>query len=366
MNIRLNKAQLAKHLRVMERIVPKRSGLPFYYVVHTHTSVDGITCMWVTNGKESYAAWLTHEGQRFEDGEVAIPASELFAVVAVAPESWIEIVHEGGRVVRLISGTARWNVDLLAGVEATEWEGLLGDTTATKVEDLMEAIDGVRYSASRTEMHPSLQQVHVGEGRVVAADGRRVAQKEFPAVGTFDIPERAVETLLDALRASGAEEVGVSADEEGEMRFVSLGSNEYRLGRLSYPFPDIDGIALTRARAQKGIVVTSVSALVSAIKVAQVSAGDDGSVELTFTNGVIDVTGISQRSNGRMEVRCTNPDVISGTHLRVSASDLLEVLGRADTEDGDITFTVTTDDDGDPGWVYFHAGGMEAAIRPMN
>jgi hypothetical protein len=147
----------------------------------------------------------------------------------------------------------------------------------------------------------------------------------------------------------------------------------YRVGRLNYPFPDINSIVLERARAQKGVVTASLGDLVTAVKVAGVAVEDGGAVQLAFTNGVIEVSGHSQRSEGRMEVRASTSKEITDwgknkrAVLSVRADDFLEALGRVVTaEDGRFQFTVMAVE-GDPGWVYISSpgGSMEAAIRPV-
>jgi DNA polymerase III sliding clamp (beta) subunit (PCNA family) len=360
MRFRVLTAQLTKHLRVMDRIVPKKGGLPFYHVVNVTVGVDGDVEMWVGNGKELYRVeGITQLLDSYEDGEMAIPAQEFFRAVFAAPTSEVTIIHEGGMgPIRIESGSARWNLELLAGVAKQDWSvESHGQATAVNTQELIEAIEGVRYAASKTEMHPSLQQVHVGEGRVVASDGRRLAQEALnglPDVLTLDVPERNVDTLLEALSALGDDQVEIEED-DGQIMFGTA-SGGYVVGRLNYPWPDMDSIVLERARAQEAEVTVPVDGLVTALKVASVAIDEDGAVVLRFTDGVIEVIGESARSEGRMEVRCETRGVPSGTEMRLRASDVLDLLGRITDEQ--LVLKVGE-------LVYVQGSGMEAAIRPV-
>lgn len=371
MKITLDKEMLQRRLRVMERIIPKRGGLPFYYVVNIDASVEGFVSLSAGNGKEFYATMLSTTDEDFEDGSVAVPAQELIRAVATAPGDTVVISSDEGTVTRIESRTARWNIDSLAGVTPSSWESWNESFEhQTNKTELIRVLEATRYAAAKTETWPAFMQVHVGEGRVVAADGRRVHQEALGPAGsmpTFNIPERAVDTLLEALNAEESTgQVGVSVGDDGEMTFA-FGTMQYLVGRLQYDFPDIDSLVLDRARDQQGRVVCSRDQLVTAIKVAQVTIEEGGYVALEFTNGVIQVSGSSQRGDGIMDVRCSNDPVPSGTALRVNAADLLEMLGKAPTdheEDGDVVFTIANEGS-DPGWVYIASGSMEAAVRPV-
>lgn len=368
MKVTLDKGLLQRRLKVIDRIVPRRGGLPFHYVVVITVEEDGTTEIWASSHKEGYVTRLAAVGE-FEDGAAAVPAQELTRAVNAAPGDEVTITYGPAMTTtRVESGTARWMIETLAGTAPTPWpDAEAGEVGHIDEAELIRALQGARYAASKSESRPSFMQVHVGEGRVVAADGRRVHQESLgrvPELPVFDIPEKAVDTLLEALEAEGVPgAVGVSVDDEGAMTF-RFGTMEYVIGRLNYPFPDIDSIVLERARAQKPTVVCSRDALVSAIKVAVVAIEDGGAVMLRFTNGVIEVSGSSQRGEGRMEVRCSNPDV-PVMEIWLRAEDILEVLGRVPVEeDGDITFTMSADA-GDPGWVYIQSGATEVALRPV-
>ncbi len=371
MRVTLDKGMLQRRLKVVERIVPRRGGLPFHYALYIRHEA-GVVTFWAANAKEGYRFTLRTEATDAEDGTIAVPAQELIKAVAAAPGGEVTLHTVGGNLTSTMvrSGTARWTLEGLAGVAPQDWPGGIevveqGEINQTELQRVLEA---TRYAASKSESRPSFMQVHIGDGAAVAADGRRVHQESLGPVGTtpsFDLPERSVDTLLEALNAEAVGgQVQAAVDDDGAMSF-RFAMMEYVVGRLNYEFPDIDNIVLDRARSQGGHVVCNVEALVSAIKVAVVAIEEGGSIELQFTNGVIEVRGSSQRSEGRMEVRCSNADVPSGTTLSVRAEDLLDVLGRITVdEDGDFTFTISLEAN-DPGWVYINEGTTEAAIRPV-
>ncbi len=366
MKIELDKAALQRRLKVVERIVPKRGGLPFQYVVNVGC-VDGLVQLWASNAREVYSTVLPAEGN-YEDGGVAIPAEQLILAVAAAPGETVTITAESGGVrSRIESGTARWNIEGMAGVDPAELAVEQSDTEGVMNQaELVRVLETVRYAASKNESRPSFMQIHVGEGRVVAADGRRVHQEGLGPAGsapTFDLPERSVDTILEALSAEGVTgTVSIGVSEEGTMVF-NFGLMSYRVTKLNYHFPDIDSLVLERARAQQSAIVCSIDGLVTALKVAAVACGVEGTVLLRFTHGVIEVIGQSQRGEGRMEVRAST--MRSGFELSVNVNDLFDLLGHVTYEEGDISFTVTDSDGADPGWLYVQQGEMEAAIRPV-
>lgn len=376
MKVVLDRGILQRRLKVIERIVPKRGGLPQHYVVNVFTDEEGVVELWAANQRESYQARLVHLGETeleeaidFEDGAVVIPAQEFIKAVAAAPNDEVWITSEvGSGSSRIESGTARWNIESVAGVEPTNLGELAVQTEGEMNQlEMVKLLKTLRYAASKSESRPSFMQVHFGEHRAVAADGRRLHQEGTGPVGnppTFDLPERSVDTLLEALeaeRVTGQLQIGVTDD--GTMRF-SFGTMTYYVSRLNYHFPDIDALALNDAREQVAAVVCSRDALVTAVKVAAVSIDEGGVVLLRITAGVVEVQGHSQRSEGRMEVRATTANFPGAVELAVVADDLLELLGRVYVEgDGDFTFTVSVTDD--PGWLFVGEGGMEAAIRPV-
>jgi DNA polymerase III sliding clamp (beta) subunit (PCNA family) len=347
--------------------------LPFHHALNLSCDVEGEVEMWVGNGKEAYAFRLSQIAENFEDGMVVIPAAEFIRAVQAAPEAEVRIeVGVGEDVAHITSGTARWNIEALTGVEYGYWVGDFEAESDGTIHggELVRMLENTRYAASKNENRPSFMQVHVDEQRVIASDGRRVhseTSSRSEGVPAFNIPERDVDTLLEALSVEGTDEehdVYVTVTDDGQMTF-GYRTMQYTVGRLNYPFPKLDSLVFEQARAQTSEVVTSVQQFVTGIKVASVAIEDGGAVQLRFTNGVIEVKGVGARFDGRMEVRASTKDIVSGFTISVIASDLLEMLGRVHEGDGDVVFTIGNDPD-DPGWVYVRTEeGMEAAIRPV-
>ena len=321
------------------------------------------------NAKEGYVTQLDALWD-WEDGQLAIPAQEFLRSVAAAPATEVTITENESRGARIESGTARWNIEPLVGVDAMNFRiETVVDSGGDDPEasEMIEALEAVRYAASKTENRPSFQQVHLGDGYAVASDGRRVHKEAIPhgsGANTYDIPIRAVETLLEALSADDQDGLlHIEVDADGEMSFT-FGDSQYSVGRLAYGFPDLEAIVFRGAREQIGEVTARVSELVTAVKVASVAIDQGGHVRLNITNGVIEVEGHSSRSEGRMEVQATTENVPSGTEMLLVADDLLELLGRIKGEE--IMFSVSTDP-ADQGWFYVWEGNndMEAALRPV-
>ncbi len=132
-----------------------------------------------------------------------------------------------GGTARITSGTARWSIEELTGVSYGYWVGDFGVESAGTLHggELVRLLENTRYAASKSENRPSFMQVHVDKQRVIASDGRRVhseSAKMGADVPTFNIPERNVDTILEALSAEqtdGEHMVYVDVHESGQMTF---------------------------------------------------------------------------------------------------------------------------------------------------
>ena len=362
MRFTIERTTLQRVLRVFDRIIPKRGGLPHQYVLNVEVDSEGGVTIWGSSTKEMYQTVL---GGGEDTGRAAIPAAELIRAVAVAPGAEVT-VESTGQGARVESGSARWNLEGLEGVLYADppVSGSWGEAHRISAAELRRVLEAVRYAASRSESRPSFMQIHFQGERAVAADGRRVHQERFEAetgAVEFNLPERAVDTLLDVLSSATDEMVAIQTDEEGSMRFWAL-PGQYEVTRLNYNFPDLDSLVLDRAREQGCQVTCDLSGLITAVKVATVVVEDEP-VRLRFTTGVIEIQGQGGRSEGRMELSAETSTLPSRVELAVNPGDLLDLLGRMDGEEGQVTFTI--DPGVDPGWLYFRENGMEAAIRPV-
>jgi len=312
----------------------------------------------VRTAKESFQIGIPYGGDA--EWSVAVPARELMQVIEVAPDPWIEMATNNKELF-LISGQARWTIVLLEGgydiPEQTRTEGL-----AINKDSLVNALENVRYAASKTESRPSFMQLNIRDKAMTAADGRRV-HVEFVDSGDIElsVPEKVADTLIEAINAANVDllthEVYCSS-QDGSLRFT-YAEMVYEVGELNYPFPDLEAIVMSKARAQTAGITAEADDLLTAVKVASASAGVGGQVDLIFTDGLLSVEGSSARSKGNMNVRVETDGVPSGTRLAIIADDLLEVLGK---QIGQVRYTVGTGTE--TGWLYTDSG-FEAAIRPV-
>lgn len=370
MRIVINRAELLRKLRVCERIIPKRGGLPGYYAITLICDEQGRVTVAAHNGREDYSSTVLSLATEHSKGAVAIPAVELIAAVHAAPGEDVSIYQGGSKPVQIRSGQATWSIDPL---HADGWEpgiGIeMGNDGITEVlwEPLYDALGAVRYAASKLESRPSFMQIHAGEGRLVASDGRKVHQIALGSSVEFDVPERAVDTLREAIYADidGAvitqDKVRVKTDSDGQIQFV-FGTMSYIVTRINYAFPDIDSLALERARAQTGEVVARLADLKAAVRAANVTT--EGQIELTFQHELLVVESANDHGRSRMSITIES-DVPRGYSLRLSGKDFEELLsGIEPNSSGDVEFSVAGPGS-DAGWVYFKSGETEAAIRPV-
>lgn len=363
MKFTVKTADWQRRMSVARRVLP-RSGQPFHQALFLAVGDDGESVrMTASNGDQIYETTIT--AQVFEAGTLAVPGEQILAASAVVPGDTITIERSGAKT-RVQSGRAEWMLDDLVGVsgdDAPAFPAADDDSRAAQVPvlTLVDALGQVQYAASKAISRPSFMQVHVGEGRVVAADGVRLHQTGFPeTAAAFNIPVGVVDVLSEAL---GHEDDEVEVDVrllEGAVLFAA-GNTRFGAGTLTYEFPDVDSLILERARAQQGRVTVDRTSLVAALRVAGV-ASDDGLVTIMIgdQDGSMLVEAANQRAAGRMQL---DVEVEASRHWRgsVPAQLLEDLLGRFPGPE--ITFWFSTE--GKDGYLYAEAEpGMVAAVTP--
>ena len=198
----MSRIVMARRLAVVERIIPKKGGLPGHHVVSVKASAEEVVLS-VSAAKETYRVALKAESVQTR-GTVAIPAQELIRIVEAAPGTDIT-VDDSEHAISVTSGGAVWSITPLDGAPYVAADMVLPERSVTMdAPELNAALQEIRYAASRTEARPSLRQIHFSQSRAVAADGRRLHQIPIAFEGDFSLPEAAVDIVLDALKAEGS------------------------------------------------------------------------------------------------------------------------------------------------------------------
>ena len=370
MKVILQTEDLRKRMQVIERVLARGSQLEAYQAVYLTVNEGGDVRIIASNGREAYRFGWPVAGGTWSEGSTAIPGEEFVRAVLAAPGEEITVEAQRETLVTAISSHgAHWNLEGFAGVTGDVWDAYEEFDIAPDGHSdqglLIRALEVTRYAASKSEAMPSFQQVHIGEGRTIAANGRRWHQTELAGGPTVDLPEGSLDVILAALKAERhAGQVGIGTTLTGHTKF-SLGYMDLVVSKLNYAYPDIDALAVEDARAQTVVVGVELSQMIRAIKAAGVTA-TDGQLQLALVGEMLTISSTSARGGGGMAVRVRYKG--PQRSWKLDTDDLSQLLDRVgvDTE-GTFTFTLREADDGNPGWFYVCSdeGTMEAAIRPI-
>lgn len=339
--------ELSRVMDVAERVLPKKSALPFYQALYVGVVEGGVEFR-VTNGDQFLAVEIPAvvEGAGIGEG-VALPGEEFLRLVKVAPSSEVVVTTSSDRA-QVMSGGAEWILRYLTGVEWSDAPQALDDepTEWSPVDpvSLQAALRKVSYAVSRTQNRPSFQQVFVGGGRAVAADGRRAHVVSGLGLerGEYLIPEAVLDIVL-LLLAMSEDQGEVVIDTSGDWVRILSGRLTFTTGRLAYDFPDVQGRMLADAAAQTGRLTVARQALVTAVLVAS-TAEDEGKVLLSVDGGRIRVESESSQMKAHMDFEIES-EGMNGKWSRWFTSELLaEMLGAVEGEF--VEFRVSPDGQG--------------------
>ncbi len=365
MRVVIQKSKLARRLAVVERIIPKKGGLASHHVVSLKASASRLVLS-VAGLKEQYrtAFKVVAVEQR---GQVAIPALELIHIVAAAPGQDITI-DDSEQMISVTSGAASWSITPLAGADYVAADIVLPErSVAIGATELNAVLWEIRYAAAVTEARPSMRQILFAEERAVAADGRRLHQIPIDFDGQFTIPEGVVDTLLDALRGEGAGGIvssPVKVYSTSQVVYFEHEEMVLAIGKLSYQFPDVDELILKMAREQRGSLVMDTKKLITALRVAEVSVGDVGHIEMAQRGNTLRVKGTSTASQGTMFVDLLDDPGMDDFEMVLPVTELLEALSKLGSDR--VSAQVALPGQSDPGWFYVDDSGEEIAVRGVS
>lgn len=354
--------ELSKVMEVAERVLPKKSALPFFQALYVGV-VDGGVDFRVTNGDQFLSVEIPAEVEGAEIGEgVALPGEEFLRLVKVAPSSEVVVTTFSDRA-EVASGGAEWVLRFLVGVTWEQAPQALDDEPAefSRVDPrgLAAALRKVSYAVSRTQNRPSFQQVCIGDGEAIASDGRRAHVVNGIQLdrGEYLIPESVLDIVLALLAMS--EEDDVVMDTSTDWVRVQSGRVLFTTGRLAYAFPDVRGRMIEDAKEQAGRIRAPRAALATAVQVAS-TAEDEGSVLLSVEGNRIRVESESTQMRAHMDFE-VETEGMNGKWSRWFTSELLsEMLGAVDGET--VEFRVSPDGQGA---LYVEVEGECSVLMPL-
>lgn len=366
MRFTVRRSKLIRRLGVVERIIPKKGGLPGHHVVSIKASASRLVLS-VSGQKEQYRTTFDAASVQTR-GQVAIPAAELIRIVEAAPDMTLTI-DDSEQTISVTSGAAIWQITPLAGAGYLAADMVLPERSSSiTATELFAALTDIRYAASTTDARPSLRQIYFGSERAVAADGRRLHLIPTEFDGEFSIPEGVVDILLDALRAEGPAGGIISSPVKvyntDQVVYFEHEGFVLGIGKLSYQFPDVEALILTKARSQKGSLTMRREPFMTALRVAAVSVGDVGHIEMRQTGNVLRITGTSTASQAMMHVELLDDPGMEDFEMVLPVEALLQAVAKLVSDR--VTARVVLPGESDPGWFYVDEEGEEIAIRGVS
>ena len=358
---------LAQVLRVMERVLPRRTDLAAQGVFCLW-SVDGMGHVWGGSSQERLCMSFPAKGE----WEGALPAVELCRAVRSSPGSQIEISDHTEESFKISSGGAGWVVGRFIDTVFSRWESTDGDHLPDGFRFLLEHENGLsdaRYAVGTEDARPALAQVYVGAGGVAASDGQKAHRfllDDPSESGSVLFPQRSVALLLDL---SGACDSEMTIHDADECLVVRSDRFEYLVGKGAFEFPDLDRFIWSRVKSQTGRFTVDRKSLATALSVADVTLDQDR-VALSWRGGRMSVVGAGHRGVGQMWLPIQADQKVDGHEVHVSASDLADLVDALKPDNGKLMFTVQGTDQADrddPGLLEASAingnGVSQAALR---
>jgi len=350
MRVTFSKKEMARALKLVKRTTAK--GHEALSCVHISAG-DGITVR-TTDLDCGLCVTVGGEGE----GEVALPAAELAALVEKSPSDEINLECENWRAT-LSMGRAKYHLNVFAG-EFPDIPPREGDAIEIPAAEFMEALQRTVFAATEDAAMPILAGVCVeGDGDMVtvtATDGYRVVN--YSLIAKMDagcvIPAESVQNIIAMLKEYPTSNVYVYP---GEHLHVESDAATCYTVPMAGQYPDV-----MRMIDLDGAFPNQVdkSELSAAIERASILAdGEKGlrAVKLHVTDGVIGVRAESA------ELGTASDEVSATTHGEVdvllNSRYILDALKHYKGETVNISFTTETNP------LFFDEGQWSCYILPM-
>lgn len=209
-------------------------------------------------------------------GVAVFPAKKLVEIIRTAEDADVT-VRVLGSTATITIGRASWTLKLQGGQDFPPMPAITeAEFTTVDRQLFADALQAVRYAASRDPSRANLGIIDITDGKLTAADGSRIQQitiSDFPV--NLRIPISAVDHLLRLLKISDLDTVDVG---QSELKLIfRFASDVYIVSKFFAQFPDIEAQMLRPALENKHTLDVDRAELLAAIKRVRINADPETS-----------------------------------------------------------------------------------------
>jgi DNA polymerase-3 subunit beta len=209
-------------------------------------------------------------------GIVVFPAKKLLEVVKTAEDTDVHIRVKGATA-RISIGRAAWTLQLPGGHDYPAMPVITeAEFTIVGRRPLLDAIQAVRYAASRDPSRSNLNIIDVHDGKLTACDGSRIQQVNIPTLTSkLRIPMSAVDDLIRLLKISELETIDIG--QSSDKLIFRFGSDIFIVNKFEAQFPDMEAQMLRPALENRHTLECDRAELTDAIRRIRINADAESS-----------------------------------------------------------------------------------------
>lgn len=217
-----------------------------------------------------------------EDGRAVFPKNLVEIVRSCEAELITMTVSEDKA--EIISGTAKWEINLMKASEYPEITKFLTastsiDTVELSRQKLLNSINFVKSAIAKdTTSRPELKNLAVNDGKLMASNGAVLLAIGIKELIGKSFLIHSVDDLIRVLRDTEVEKLSIGEVETHIVFFV--GDDVYILTKQTYKYPDAVNTVIEPARKNKSELVADRETLLKAVNRVRITADPD-------TSGVI-------------------------------------------------------------------------------
>lgn len=211
-----------------------------------------------------------------QHGTACFPARKLLEIVKSGEDADVAIKVKN-TTARIDIGRASWTLQLPGGYDYPAMPAITeAEFTVINRRIFLDAIQSVRYAASRDPSRANLNILDLHDGKLTACDGSRIQQIriiELPI--SLRIPISAVDDLLRLLKLSELETIDVG--QSNSQLIFRFGSDVLIVSKFHAQFPDMEAQMLRPAMENKHLLDVGKADLLDAIRRVRIVADPESS-----------------------------------------------------------------------------------------
>ena len=306
MKVTIERAQLAKSLAHVHRVVERRNTIPILANVLLRASKSNVELKATDLDLEIVE---TAPGEGKQTGSTTVPAHMIYDIVRKLPEgAQVELQSAAdGTQLQVRAGRSKFTLQALPETDFPDLAaGEMTHSFSIASADLKRLIDRTQFAISTEETRYYLNGIYLhaidDKLRAVATDGHRLAQAEIKAPkGTKGMPgviiPRKTVTEVQRLIDDAGDEVKIELSAT-KIRF-SLGNAVLTSKLIDGTFPDYARVI--PAANDKTLIVDKGEFMSAVDRVSTVSSERGRAVKLALTDGKLTLSGISPDSGSATE-----------------------------------------------------------------